>query len=155
MKTDTNQNYFAVGNSMSWKDIADQMEKPLDDHQAIFDDGLAEMSRQLDHGQLAIDIYQTASDLIVEAPISGVKSEDLDISIVNDVLTIKGKRERSKKIKQENLLYQEVHWGSFSRSIVLPFEVINDRIDASLKDGILTIRLPKANKSRSITVKVK
>ena len=155
MNLASDNNYFTIDHSVSWKDIADKMDQLPTTREDIIDDGLAELSRSLDHGQLAIDIYETPSDLIVESPVSGVKPENLEISINNDVLTIKGSRERSKKIKKEDMLYQEVHWGSFSRSIVLPYEVISDRIEASLEDGILKVRLPKASKTRTVKVKVK
>src|SRR5690606_39529723 len=114
---------------------------------------LALLSQEREHGQLALDIYQTPADLIIEAPIAGVRPEDLDISIHDDVLTIKGERKRSSEVHSKNLLYQECHWGQFSRSIVLPVDVVSDRIEAILKDGILTIRMPKATPSRKITVK--
>jgi len=149
-------NYFSIHSAQSWKEIAENMHKMPSNDVTIepMDDGLAELARAQEHGQLALDIYQTPSDVIVEAPIAGVKPEDLDISINNDVLTIKGQRKRSKKLEKEDLLYHEVHWGEFSRSIILPVDVINDRIEAELKDGILTVRLPKAKKSRSIKVKI-
>lgn len=149
-------NYFSLSKSPTWKEVAENMSR-IPSHDVTVEpmnDGLAELARATEHGQLALDIYQTASDVIVEAPIAGVKPDDLDISINNDVLTIKGQRKRSKKIEHDDLLYAEVHWGEFSRSIILPVDVINDRIEAELKDGILTVRLPKAKKSRSIKVKV-
>ena len=158
--TASDQNYFSIEHDLSWKDIAQQMKSQdtvrLAEDAADMDDHhreLARLSASKEHGQLALDIYQTPADLIVEAPIAGINPEDLDITIHDDILTIKGERKRSRQIKAKDLIYQECHWGNFSRSIVLPFDVVSDRIDAVLKDGILTIRLPKANSSRSIKVK--
>jgi HSP20 family protein len=117
------------------------------------DPSLDEMALKADHGQLALDIYQTAADLIVEAPIAGVRPQDLDISIQDDVLTIRGKRMRCDNINQEDMIYAECHWGDFSRSIVLPMDVVSERIEATLKNGILSIRMPKAQPNRRIQVR--
>lgn len=106
-------------------------------------------------GQLSVDVYQTASDIVIKSTIAGVKPEDIDISIQNDMITIRGQRQREKEIKDEDYFYQECYWGGFSRSIILPVEVRTDKIDAALKDGVLTVILPKARKSRAITVRVK
>ena len=147
-------NYFAVDRAPSWKEIADQMrQQEIQLSTASQDDGLSQLAAERDHGQLAVDIYQTASDIIVVAPIAGVEPENLDISLNDDVLTIRGERKSSKYIPTDDMLYQEVHWGSFSRSIILPIDVVNERVDANLKDGVLTIRLPKAKSTRQIKVK--
>ena len=83
------------------------------------------------------------------------KPEDIDISINNDMLTIRGKRQMDKKISEENYLYRECYWGSFSRSIILPVEIEPERIDAALENGVLTVTLPKAKVSKQISIKVK
>ncbi len=106
-------------------------------------------------GQLAIDVYQTPNEIIIESTIAGVKEEDLDISITNESVTIRGKRQKETKIRDEDYFYQECYWGKFSRSIILPQEVDVDSAVASLKDGILTIRLPKFSKQKSKKLKVK
>ena len=108
-----------------------------------------------EEGQLSIDVYQTAKSIIVKSTIAGVKSNDIDISINNDMLTIRGKRQMTEEIKTENYLFKECYWGSFSRSIILPVEIIPEKIDASLENGILTIILPKAKIARQISIKVK
>lgn len=104
-------------------------------------------------GQLAIDIYQTESELIIQSAIAGVKPEDLDISIERDVLTIQG--ERKKPFEGGDYLSQECYWGKFSRQIILPVEIDPDKIGASLKDGILTIKMRKISREtkRKIIVK--
>lgn len=108
-----------------------------------------------EEGQLSIDVYQTAKAIMVKSTIAGVKPEDIDISINNDMLTIRGKRQMDTKIKEENYLYRECYWGSFSRSIILPVEVEADKIDAALENGVLTVTLPKAKVSKQISIKVK
>ena len=108
-----------------------------------------------DDGQLTIDVYQTDSEIVIKSTIAGVKPEDLDVSINNDMVVIKGERKFEEEIREEDFYYQECYWGSFSRSIVLPVDVLSEKAEASLKNGILTIRLPKAetNKVKKIQVR--
>ncbi len=108
-----------------------------------------------EEGQLSIDVYQTPKAIIVKSTIAGVKPEDIDISINNDMLTIRGKREIKEEIKEEDYLYRECYWGSFSRSIILPVEIEAEEVEAELENGVLTIILPKAKASKQISVKVK
>ncbi len=103
-------------------------------------------------GQLAVDVYQTDDDIIIKSTIAGVRPEDIDISINNDMVTIRGKREKDHEVADENYYYRECYWGGFSRSIILPCDVKVDRIKASMKNGVLTIILPKATKVSKVTV---
>jgi len=106
-------------------------------------------------GQLAIDVYQNANDVVVKAPIAGVKAEDIEISINDDVVTVKGQRRQEKEVKNDDYYVQECYWGAFSRSVILPVAVNVDKSNAKLKDGILTVTLPKAKSSRSKKLKVR
>jgi HSP20 family protein len=108
-----------------------------------------------DDGQLTIDVYQTDNEIVLKSTIAGVKPEDLDVSINNDMVTIKGERRTEEEVSEENYYYQECYWGGFSRSVVLPVDVLPEKAEASLKNGILTIRLPKAeaNKVKKIQVR--
>lgn len=94
-------------------------------------------------GQLSVDVYQTEDSLVVRSTIAGVKSEDLEITLNDDVVTIRGKRFQETEVPKENYFYQECYWGGFSRSIVLPVEVKSAEARASLKNGVLTLVLPK------------
>lgn len=105
-------------------------------------------------GQLAIDVFQTSKKIIIKSTIAGVKPEDLKISLHHDLLTIKGHRSIKEEVKEEDYLYRECYWGSFSRSIILPAEVDNHRVEAELESGVLTINLYKNNPGQ-IEVKVK
>ncbi len=107
-----------------------------------------------DEGQLTIDLYQTSDEITLESPIAGVKPEDLDIAITSESVTIKGKREKEKKVKDEDYFYQECYWGRFARSIILPQEVDAEKSEASIKNGVLIIKLPKLNRQRSKKIKV-
>lgn len=105
-------------------------------------------------GQLTIDVYQTPSDVVIKSTIAGVKPEDLDITITNDMVTIKGKREKDEVISDGDYYYQECYWGSFSRSVILPVDVESEKVEASMKNGILSIRLPKIEKVKTRKIKV-
>lgn len=106
-------------------------------------------------GQLSIDVFVEGNNLIIKSTIAGVRPENIDISINQDMLTIRGRREEEKKIEESNYLYRECYWGSFSRSIILPFEVRADKIEAELENGILTVTLPKAKQLPEFSIKVK
>ena len=93
-------------------------------------------------GELAIDVYQTETDLVIQSAIAGVKPEFLDISMERDVITIKGTREKPFE-EEVDYFTQECYWGSFSREVILPVEVDPDKAEATMKEGILTIRIPK------------
>ncbi|PIP26443.1 MAG: hypothetical protein CO140_02340 [Candidatus Moranbacteria bacterium CG_4_9_14_3_um_filter_40_7] len=113
------------------------------------------LSNDSNEGQLTIDVYQTESDIVIKSTIAGVKPEDLDVAINNDMVTVKGERKSEEQVPEENYYYQECYWGKFSRSVILPVDVLAEKIEASMKNGILTIRLPKAdvNKTKKIQVR--
>ena len=106
-------------------------------------------------GELYIDMYQTKDNVIVKSTIAGVAPEDLDITIANDMLTIRGERKRVEKIDQGDYFFQECYWGGFSRSVILPVDIDSESIEAELKDGILTVILPKAAKAKTKKIKIK
>lgn len=105
-------------------------------------------------GQLAIDVYQTDAEVVIQAPIAGVKPEKLEVSISDEMVNIKGERQAKAEIKKENYLCQECYWGQFSRSYLLPVAVDAAKASASLKDGILTITIPKLETSKTKILKV-
>jgi len=107
-----------------------------------------------EEGQLSVDVYQDKNYVIIKSTIAGVEPEDIDISVDNDMITLRGRREQDRTIKEDDYFYQECYWGSFSRSIILPVEIVADKIDATIKNGILTVKLPKAKKNE-INIKVK
>jgi HSP20 family protein len=110
---------------------------------------------ELLEGQLLVDVYETSSNIIVKSTISGVKPENLSISLNRDILTIKGKREADTLTEEADCLLQECYFGSFSRSIILPEEVDNKKMKATLENGVLTIILEKIYKSSQIKIKIK
>lgn len=105
-------------------------------------------------GQLTIDMYQTKDNVIIKSTIAGVKGDDIDVTIANDMVTIRGERKRDFDASSEDYFYQECYWGSFSRSVVLPVDVDIENVSADLKDGILTVILPKAAKAKAKKIRV-
>jgi len=106
-------------------------------------------------GQLLLDVYSTDKNIIIKSAMAGVRLEDLNISLSNDLLTIRGQREMNFDQKNGKYLYKECYWGSFSRSIVLPEEVDNKNIKAYLENGVLTIILNKITHASDVSVTVK
>ncbi|HUC89958.1 MAG TPA: Hsp20/alpha crystallin family protein [Patescibacteria group bacterium] len=94
-------------------------------------------------GQLAVDVYETREKLVVKARTAGVNKSDLDVSISDNTLSIRGTLSAGNEEDVENYFVQECYWGEFSRSIALPVPVKEDEIEAVLKDGVLTISFSK------------
>lgn len=112
------------------------------------------MNHVEDEGQLAVDVYQTEDALVLVAPIAGVDPTNLEVSITDEIIAIRGARTQQQQVPNENYFVQECYWGSFSRSYVLPVAVDPDAANAALKDGILTIRIPRIEKSRTRILKI-
>lgn len=106
-------------------------------------------------GELPVDMYQTNDAIIIRALVAGVSPADLDISITRDMVTIRGLREEYQETNDDNYFHRELFWGSFSRTLVLPEEVVIDEAEAQEKHGMLEIRLPKLDKHRSTQLKVR
>ena len=106
-------------------------------------------------GQLPVDVYQTPEEIIIKTMMAGVKPEDIEVVITRDMVTIKGRREESRTITEDNYFHKELYWGSFSRSVVLSQEIEPEEAEASERHGLLIIRLPKINREKQMRVKVK
>ncbi len=116
---------------------------------------MEEMGEEEAEGELAIDMYQTPNEIIVKTMVAGVKPEDIDISITRDMITVKGKREESHDFSGDDFFHKELYWGSFSRTVMLPQEIEVEEAEATNKNGLLTIRLPKLDKNKQAKVKIK
>ncbi len=112
-------------------------------------------AEEFEEGQLSIDVFQTPKAIVIKSTIAGVKPEDIDISINNDMLTIRGRREQSEVVEDQDYLFRECYWGSFSRSIILPVEVEADKVEATIENGVLSVTLPKAKNAQQIQIKVR
>lgn len=105
--------------------------------------------------ELTVDVYQTASEIIIQTMVAGVMPDNLNITITRDMITIKGKREENKSINSDNFFIQELYWGSFSRTINLPEEIDPEEAEAVEKHGLLIIKLPKIDKNKETKLKIK
>jgi HSP20 family protein len=105
-------------------------------------------------GQLVVDVYETDKEVVIQSAIAGVKINQIDVSLENDILVIKGVRENPCKDKVRNYFLKECYWGAFSKDIILPREIDTGRIDAKIKDGILTIRMPKVEKAKNKKISI-
>jgi HSP20 family protein len=103
----------------------------------------------------SLDVAETKNEIVVKAEIPGIDPKDIDISLTNDLLTIKGEKKQEKEEKEENYHLIERSYGSFSRSIRLPGEVQSNKISASYKNGILKVALPKSEEAKRKEIKIK
>jgi HSP20 family protein len=109
------------------------------------------------YGVVDLDLYQTENDVVIEASIPGISPEDISISVAGEVLTIKGEVKQERENKEADYHIKERRYGSFSRSVTLPTQIVADKANAEFKNGILKLTLPKAEevKPKTITVKAK
>jgi HSP20 family protein len=112
------------------------------------------IEEDIEEGELLVDVYQSDNSIIIRSTIAGVKSEDIDIDINNDMITIRGRRQEETVAPEEDYFYRECYWGGFSRSIILPCEVQASKVKASLKNGVLTVTLPKIINKKAVKVSV-
>ncbi|MFC1597966.1 Hsp20/alpha crystallin family protein [Patescibacteria group bacterium] len=107
-------------------------------------------------GQLAVDVFQTDDSIVITSTVAGVRIQDLEIDMNGDMITIRGRRQsKCDDIQDDDYFIRECFWGGFSRSVILPVDVQHDKIEATLENGILTITLPKAARSRNGKIEVK
>lgn len=106
-------------------------------------------------GELPVDMYQTPDAIVIRALVAGVTPDDLDIAITRDMVTIRGRREENREAADQDYFHHELFWGSFTRTLVLPEEIMIDEAVAKEKHGLLEIMLPKVDKDRSTRLKVK
>ncbi|HKG54451.1 MAG TPA: Hsp20/alpha crystallin family protein [Anaerolineales bacterium] len=125
----------------------------------LFDDAFTRPLSLRDGGLSApaVDMYQTDDEVVVKAALPGFKSDEVQINVTGDLLTIRGERKSEEEQKEKSWHIREHRWGSFERSISLPTDVVSEKAQADFDNGILTITLPKAEevKPKTITVKAK
>ncbi len=131
-----------------------EVDESEDDEEKEAEESFEDISEEAE-GQLAVDVYQNANSFIVESPIAGVDPENIDISISSESITIRGKRVKEERVREDNYLVQECYWGRFMRSVILPQEVDPERAQAIIKNGVLRVILPKINKAKAKKIKVK
>ncbi len=134
--------------------IRDEMNRLFDEFFSGFP--FPERRRGLMEGEWApiVDVAETDENIVVTAELPGVKQNDVEITVVNDVLTLKGEKKEEKEIKKENYHRIERSYGSFQRSITLPTGVQADKAKASYKDGVLTVTIPKVEEAKPKSIKI-
>jgi HSP20 family protein len=105
-------------------------------------------------GELAVDVYQDEHAIYLVAPIAGVRASDVDVSITDEVITIRGERRPPGQPTEDKFFTQECYWGPFSRSYVLPMAVNSEEARATLKDGLLKLEIPKDARIKTRIIKV-
>ncbi|MFA5178594.1 MAG: Hsp20/alpha crystallin family protein [Candidatus Paceibacterota bacterium] len=100
-------------------------------------------------GQLVVDVYETEEDLVIQSAIAGIKNEDIDIALENDIIIIKGERINPTEDEDKNYFTRECYFGPFYREIIIPREIDASLIDANIKNGMLIIRMPKTEKTEN------
>jgi HSP20 family protein len=103
---------------------------------------------------LPVDVYETDDQLVVKATVPGVKPEEIEVTVTGDLLTIKGEFKQEENIEKPNYLRQERRFGSFCRQVGLPGSVSADKAEATFENGVLTLKLPKAEAVKPKAVKV-
>lgn len=133
-----------------FEDLRREMDRLIDG----FGFGILQAPLRAIGGYPAVNVWDEGPSICVEAELPGVKREQLDLCVTGKELTLKGNRPT---VSEENLTYQrrERGTGEFARVIPLPVEVDSNGIEAKLSEGVLTIRLPKAEKSRPRQIEVK
>jgi HSP20 family protein len=145
-----------MSNLIRWEPMREMMtlREAMD---RLFDDAFTRPVNTNNWGAPAIDLYQTNDDVVVRAALPGLKTEDVQISITGDVLTLKGEFKQNNEVKEATYHIKEQRYGSFERSVMLPTDVQSEKAKADFENGILTVILPKAEqvKPRTITVKTR
>jgi HSP20 family protein len=103
----------------------------------------------------SLDVSETKNNIVVKAEVPGLEPKDIDISLTGGVLTIKGEKKQEKEEKDENYHRIERSYGTFTRSVRVPQEVQSDKIEATYKDGVLKITLPKSEEAKKKEIKIK
>lgn len=102
----------------------------------------------------AIDVADQDGQIVVRAEVPGMKPEDVDISVYGDTLTLSGEKKESQEHKGNGWYHKETAYGSFRREVALPTEIDENKVEAVYKDGVLSVTLPKAEKTKAVKVKV-
>lgn len=102
-----------------------------------------------EEGQLLVDMYENPDSIVVRSFVAGVEPDDLEISMHNDMLTIRGRRHDVEEIHDDRFFHRECYWGTFSRSVIIPKPIDIEAIQALFKNGVVTILLPKKESADS------
>lgn len=120
------------------------------------DDRMASLTETREQeAELAVDVSQTPTEIIIKTMVAGVNPDEVDVSISQEMVIIKGSRRESFHHDENDYFHKELYWGSFARTILLPAEVKAEEAIAELRHGLLTIRLPKIDKQKQTKLRIK
>ena len=102
----------------------------------------------------AVDVSETAEVVTVTAELPGMAAEDVELHVENNYLVLRGQKKSETEEKKENYLHRECRYGTFSRSVPLPAEVLAEKVNARFKKGVLTVTLPKSEKAKTKRIKI-
>lgn len=143
---------------MKKADFLKRLEAPADDYQA-----LRKMEEQKEkpfswealgeEGQLSVDVFESPTQIVIVAPVAGTRPSQLDITITGDTVTLRGSRSDECTDSDRTYFYRECYFGAFSRTVILPVHIAGDRADATLKNGVLTLRIPKVSSEAKVEIR--
>ena len=145
-------------NVIRWQPFSDMLalRQAMD---RLFDDSFVRPSRLTtafgEGADLPVDMYQTDDSVVVKASVPGIKPEEVEVTITGDTLTIKGETRTEEEVKKDNYFRQEISYGAFHRSILLPSSLQTDKAEATFENGILTLTIPKAEETKPRQIKIK
>ncbi len=144
-----------MSNLIRWEPAREMMTlREAMDH--LFDDAFTRPLTLRDGWSVpAIDMYQTDDEIVVKASLPGFKTEEVQINITGEVLTLKGEARQAEEKKEKAWHMREQRWGTFERAVALPTEVVADKARAEFENGILTITLPKAEEVKPKVINIK
>ena len=145
-------------NVIRWQPFSDMLalRQAMD---RLFDDSFVRPSRLTtafgEGADMPVDMYQTDDSVVVKASVPGIKPEEVEVTITGDTLTIKGETRTEEEVKKDNYFRQEISYGAFHRSILLPSSLQTDKAEATFENGILTLTIPKAEETKPRQIKIK
>jgi HSP20 family protein len=104
---------------------------------------------------LALDVYETNDNVVVKAALPGVKPDEVEVTITGNTLTISGESKEENEVKEANYIRKESRYGTFSRSVTLPSGLKADKADATFENGVLTLKIPKADEVKPKSIKIR
>lgn len=126
-----------------------QFFEPFEDLEKVFGEDAFSMVPKVKGFMPAIDVFEKDNQIVVETPLAGVDSKDVELSIENDVLTIKGESEKKSEVEEKNYYRKEIRYGNFYRTVALPAHVDADKAKAVSENGMLKITIPKLGAGRA------
>jgi HSP20 family protein len=145
----------AVTSLIRWDPFAEisSLRRAMD---RLFDDFMSpRLWRAEGEWAFPVDVYETDEAVVVKAALPGMNPDDVEISLSNDALTIRGEVKQEEKTERENYYRRELRYGSFARTVPLPTRVDQERAEAEFENGLLTVTLPKAEELRPKSIKVR